>query len=1057
MAINYTKKIKELQNLTPELDKGVFFGVNPNANEKANLKKKYLYKASNNAVYQAEKYYNPTTNTIKYFNLEGGSRSTPEGWVKFNDYLSNLKGKQKMSEFYSDFVPEVGKEFTDFGGEKIKITKVDPTYKGGSGRIYYTRNGKQQEARTEDFYRNVFGGVVDRNQFYQSVLGKQAPKYYEKGNPAYIKDKKTGKIEKIGGGGYSQDYVDYLIKVRGGQQVDAQGNPIGEFQSGVGSEGLKAMGKQWEQEAKQRWEKTATLEDRAKSEAFKEEQLRQKAIAEGEIKPAPNEKIKMYNPITGKEFETTYEDYQKNFKSKGWTLEPSKKTTPEIPSEIDEEALIEGATPEAQQRAIDRKNVLNTYQTRPNAIANENFVNAAVNAALGRNASIDELGRGDDRFKLVGLSVGEVVEKLGLSDDFGVADQITPTEIATEDPAEVASETTAQLAMGPPSGATAGDVSQVTGMDYFQQTLVGLDAQTEQEIQNANKIKAELDKMAADMNYDEILSLAGAGERADKLEANLEEVKADDIDRAMEAGLMNNLITEYNATESRIDRAEALQKATNLYQYNLKQIDYQLAVGNVQAAQTRAQQTRQDMYNYHNMMMQEMQFNYNVARDKIEDMRYANEAFWERIGFGAIPISQEEYQTMLDKYGSKRVITDMSGKSWLLPVAETQRQVDFGVIGEDEYGNKIYGFIDKDNQKIIPIGENPMPGNFNDPNASGVITDASGTSYNITSYATDPNHEIAVQSILNKIGKMSNIEQMDNYIQSVAPGSPITGQMIANASKKYGVSWETMMAIMQQDSAFGTAGKGARTYNPGNVGNVDSGAEVNYGDWQSGVDAVAKNLAWRKVVPKGIDATIQSYVDLVKRGELTSKEALEKVPTGKKRDELSKALSDVQTYAQTNKDIALADKVNQILALKEHPGLNSSVGPVHGTRIAFVDQFGNKDDFLGKVDQLISNFSLENLIQSKAEGATFGALSENELRMLSSAATTLGAWAVKDKNNKIKYFDAPEKSFKEELQNMANIINNRIKNEEKKVNFQQFYNPLNLDLNINNSTNSLGI
>lgn len=140
---------------------------------------------------------------------------------------------------------------------------------------------------------------------------------------------------------------------------------------------------------------------------------------------------------------------------------------------------------------------------------------------------------------------------------------------------------------------------------------------------------------------------------------------------------------------------------------------------------------------------------------------------------------------------------------------------------------------------------------FDDLNAQGVVTDASGSSYNILSYATDPNHETAVQSILNNMGQMTSYEQMDSYIQQVAPGSQVTGEMIGNASEQHGVSWESIMAIMQQDSSFGTAGAGARSFNPGNVGNTETatstGQLVNFGDWQSGVNAVAKNLAWRKV------------------------------------------------------------------------------------------------------------------------------------------------------------------------------------------------------------------
>ena len=71
--------------------------------------------------------------------------------------------------------------------------------------------------------------------------------------------------------------------------------------------------------------------------------------------------------------------------------------------------------------------------------------------------------------------------------------------------------------------------------------------------------------------------------------------------------------------------------------------------------------------------------------------------------------------------------------------------------------------------------------------------------------------------------------------------------MIVAASNKTGVDPYTILAIAQHESKFGTLGAGARTFNPGNVGNVDSGATKNMGDWQSGVDALAGNISRRKI------------------------------------------------------------------------------------------------------------------------------------------------------------------------------------------------------------------
>ena len=114
--------------------------------------------------------------------------------------------------------------------------------------------------------------------------------------------------------------------------------------------------------------------------------------------------------------------------------------------------------------------------------------------------------------------------------------------------------------------------------------------------------------------------------------------------------------------------------------------------------------------------------------------------------------------------------------------------------------------------------------------------------YDITSYATDPTHGIKVQKIYSNIPEVS-----DTYISKVAPNSPIKANTVIASANKYGVDPKLVLAIMVQDSTLGTKGLAVRTKNPGNVGNTDSGATRTYGSWDEGVDAVAKNLAWRKI------------------------------------------------------------------------------------------------------------------------------------------------------------------------------------------------------------------
>lgn len=117
----------------------------------------------------------------------------------------------------------------------------------------------------------------------------------------------------------------------------------------------------------------------------------------------------------------------------------------------------------------------------------------------------------------------------------------------------------------------------------------------------------------------------------------------------------------------------------------------------------------------------------------------------------------------------------------------------------------------------------------------------------ITRYATDPNHEDKIASIFNATSTLKSANDIQAYIKKRAPLSNVTDQMVVQSAKKHGVPPNLILAIIQNDSNFGTAGKGARTRNPGNYGNDDAGNIVTFKTWQDGVDAVAGWLARNRV------------------------------------------------------------------------------------------------------------------------------------------------------------------------------------------------------------------
>jgi len=386
------------------------------------------------------------------------------------------------------------------------------------------------------------------------------------------------------------------------------------------------------------------------------------------------------------------------------------------------------------------------------------------------------------------------------------------------------------------------------------------------------------------------------------------------------------------------------------------------------------------------------------------------------------PLSFEEYQQVTDQVGKAPEHTLFDNVQTL---REDAPAGDFQFVKGTE--DQEPGVFDPSTGAFIPLS----PANAT---STGIVTDGSGSSYDINSYATDPRHEASVQTILNRMGQLKSVEQMDSYIQQVAPGSPITGQMVANASEQFGTSWESMVAIMEQDSSLGTKGLGAKNFNPGNVGQFDrlgTQAVSGFGSWQEGVNAVGQNLSGRAVdTPEAtqLHPEIQSSVELVTRGDLTPAQAIDKIDK-KLRPALKTALADAPV-SENPLVSTLRNKMGNIEDLINDKGLDNAVGPNRTARFSLFEKFNAKrGNFIAGIEQLISQETLDTLVAAKAQGATFGALSQTELDILIAAASKIGTWRVTkdgEKDGKVLGYKTTEEAFKKELQkikdNSAGLI-----------------------------------
>lgn len=119
----------------------------------------------------------------------------------------------------------------------------------------------------------------------------------------------------------------------------------------------------------------------------------------------------------------------------------------------------------------------------------------------------------------------------------------------------------------------------------------------------------------------------------------------------------------------------------------------------------------------------------------------------------------------------------------------------------------------------------------------------------------------------------------------------------------------------------------------------------------------------------------------------------------------------------------LIDKASQISGLLTNTGISGAVGANVLSRISPLKGISGKTaDFISKVEQLTSQETLDTLINLKAKGGTLGALSDDELAMLKSSASTIASRAIQ-KDGRVVGYEMSESSFKEELKRLETVTN----------------------------------
>jgi hypothetical protein len=159
-------------------------------------------------------------------------------------------------------------------------------------------------------------------------------------------------------------------------------------------------------------------------------------------------------------------------------------------------------------------------------------------------------------------------------------------------------------------------------------------------------------------------------------------------------------------------------------------------------------------------------------------------------------------------------------------------------------------------------------------------------------------------------------------------------------------------------------------------------------------------------------------------------------------EEIGAKVNELQTKNVQNQEKigTFTQKVQQINKTQDSPYKSMAVGPnaisrdegglksvLYGNKLNQIKDFftGGKQDFVADVKNLTSKETLDNLINIKAAGGTFGALSDKELQMLIDSATKIGNWEKTDEKGNT-FYDIGEKYFDEELNRIRTLANKAI-------------------------------
>ena len=140
---------------------------------------------------------------------------------------------------------------------------------------------------------------------------------------------------------------------------------------------------------------------------------------------------------------------------------------------------------------------------------------------------------------------------------------------------------------------------------------------------------------------------------------------------------------------------------------------------------------------------------------------------------------------------------------------------------------------------------------------------------------------------------------------------------------------------------------------------------------------------------------------------------------------------DPTTDAGTLSYETIISNVDTLLEAGMHPGEDGDTvaGKVTGkdwrtglSPLAWINMPEDESEYIAGVEQIMASGTLETLIEAKARGATFGALSDKEMDILAASFSKIGTWTITDDKGHVLGYKPSKEAFEKELNNIKTLM-----------------------------------